>query len=126
MKGIVEGAQQIELCIRCVAGADELLNLLRPSGPRVAHAVDEKNYVLGHCHAPPRYLFCLFWRWERMSATCFPGTDDYRAIYLMKRAAGPGRPGGFEESYNRAALLAFAVGSMQALALRIQQSSVLF
>src|SRR3569832_2763085 len=44
----------------------------------------------------------------------------------MKRAAGPGRPGGFEESSNRAALLAFAVGSMLALALRILLSRVLF
>src|SRR3569832_152026 len=44
----------------------------------------------------------------------------------MKRAAGPGRPGGFEESSNRAALLAIAVGSMLALALRILQSRVIF
>src|SRR3569832_608186 len=44
----------------------------------------------------------------------------------MKRAAGPGRPGGFEESSNRAALLAFAVGSMLALALRILLSRVMF
>ena len=58
-----------------------------------------------------------------MDFECSRGAD-----YLSRHprgAAGHERPGGFEESSNRVALLASAVGSMLALTLRIFLSSLL-